>query len=64
MVNPTKNYTDKFIIDCGDSVSYRLEIRRIIVPFDSSEFSANALDYAVYFAIRYSKVIQKDKRSE
>jgi nucleotide-binding universal stress UspA family protein len=50
MVNPTKNYTDKFIIDCGDSVSYRLEIRRIIVPFDSSEFSANALDYAVYFA--------------
>ncbi len=41
---------DKFIIDCGDSVSCKLEIQRILVPYDSSEFSENALDYAVYLA--------------
>jgi len=50
MLPPILNYTDKFIIEYGDSVSCRLEIRRILVPYDSSAFSENALDYAVYLA--------------
>jgi hypothetical protein len=32
-----------------------LEIRKILAPYDSSEFSENALDYAVYLAKSLSK---------
>lgn len=33
----------------------KLEVRKILVPYDSSEFSENALDYAVYLAESLSK---------
>ena len=33
----------------------KLEIRKVLVPYDSSEFSENALDYAVFLANTLSK---------
>ena len=32
-----------------------MEVRKILVPYDSSEFSENALEYAVYLAKSLSK---------
>ena len=50
MMTSTIHCADKFIMDRGDSVSCTLEIRRILVPYDGSEYSENALDYAIYLA--------------
>lgn len=33
----------------------KLEVRKVLVPYDSSEFSENALDYAVFLAKSLSK---------
>jgi nucleotide-binding universal stress UspA family protein len=44
-----------FITLLGDILFKRLEIRKILVPYDSSECSENALDYAVYLSSALSK---------
>lgn len=44
-----------FITVFSDILIKRLEVRRILVPYDASEYSENALDYAVYLSNALSK---------